>query len=83
MSIQIAGTISSPFGGILVSWMSLLFLGFGVIGRLNLAVAVSMALGACVIGSAMFLILDLGQPFTGFTRISPAPLLLAIDSLDK
>jgi hypothetical protein len=83
MSLQVAGTIASPFGAILVSWVSLLFFGFGVIGRLNRAVAAGLAVGACGIGSAVFLILELGQPYTGIARLSPAPLLQVIESVDR
>ncbi|HME21775.1 MAG TPA: hypothetical protein VKI44_10580 [Acetobacteraceae bacterium] len=83
MSLQVASTISSPFGAILVAWVSLLFFGFGVIGRLNRVVAVGLAVGACAIGSAVFLILELGQPYTGVARLSPAPLLQVIESMDR
>ena len=83
MSIQTTGTVSSPFLAILVSWLTLLFLGFGVVGRPSIAVAVAMAVGAFALGSAVFLILDLGQPFTGIVRLSPAPLLEVIEVIGR
>ncbi len=82
MSLQVTGPISSPFGAILVSWVSLLFFSFGFTGRLNRVVAVGLAAGACAIGSAVFLILDLGQPYTGIARLSAAPLLQVIESMN-
>ena len=83
MSLQVTGTISQPFGVILICWGSLLFFGFGFIGRLNRAVTVGLAAGACAIGSAVFLILELGQPYTGIARLSPSPLLQVIEAMDR
>ncbi len=41
------------------------------------------ALGAFAVGSALFLILELSQPFTGVFRSPPAPIDQMLESLDR
>ena len=46
-------------------------------------VLTALAFGACSVASAIFLILELSQPYTSLLRISPAGLEQVIVDLDK
>ena len=64
MSLELASLISWPLVGIFVSWAILLFLGLGVLSRLN-----ATSVGAFGVASAILLILGLNQPLSGLFRI--------------
>jgi hypothetical protein len=72
MSLQLASPVSWPLLVIVVSWAMLLFCGFGVLSRLNATSVVALAFGSFAVGSAVFLILELNEPFTGLFRIPGA-----------
>ena len=57
---------------VVVCWASALFLGNGVVATPNAVTVVAHLAGATAIGSAIFLILELSQPYSGFVRLSPA-----------
>jgi hypothetical protein len=69
VSLQLASPVSWPLVAIVVSWAAILFCGFGVLSRINATTIVAVALGAFAVGSALFLILELSQPFTGVFRV--------------
>jgi len=72
MSLQLASPVSWPLLVIVVSWALLLFCGFGVLSRLNATSVAALALGSFAVASAIFLILELNEPFTGAFRIPGA-----------
>ena len=61
--------MSWPLVVIVVSWALILSCGFGVLSRINSSTIVAPGFGAFTIGSALFLILELTQPFTGVFRV--------------
>jgi hypothetical protein len=69
MSLQLASPVSYPLLVIVVSWALILFCGFGVLSRINPTTVAALAFGAFAVGSAVFLILELTQPFTGVFRL--------------
>lgn len=81
--LQIENSVTWPFLSILVSWMALLFFGFGLLARLNTPAVFTLAIGALSVASAIFLILELDAPYTGLLRLPPSPILQAIDGLGK
>ena len=84
MSLQVAGRPVSPgLVFILVLWAVALFLAFGIFAKSNALVVTAMASGAACIAFALFLILELGLPYTGVFRISPAALQEAIAHLGE
>jgi len=78
MSVQIGNSVSWPFLIILVFWVSVLFLGFGLLSEWNGTLLAALLVGSAAVGSATFLILELNQPYTGLLRLSDAPLQQAI-----
>jgi hypothetical protein len=83
MSLQLIDAVSWPLLITVTSWSCVLFCGFGLLSRLNATTLVALALGACSVASAIFLILDFSQPYTSPLRISPAALEQVIVDLDK
>ena len=83
MSLQLAAPISWPLMIIVVSWSLLLFCGYGVLSRANATVVATLALGSFAVASAIFLILELNQPYTGLFRISPAVIMQTLDAMSE
>lgn len=71
---QLGDEVSLPVLTVLVGWICMLFLGFGLFTRINLTVAIAVVSGALSVSGAIFLILELSDPFGGILRISDAPL---------
>ena len=83
MSLQLASPISWPLIVIVVAWAMLLFFGFGVTSGLNPTSLGALAFGSFAVASAIFLILELNQPFSGLFRVPSAPIERAIAALGK
>jgi ABC-type antimicrobial peptide transport system permease subunit len=81
VSLQLASSVSWPLVVIVVSWALILFCGYGLLSRLNATTLTALGLGAFAVGSALFLILELSQPFTGVFRIPSAAYDQMLESL--
>ena len=80
---QANSSISWPFLAVLVFWISVLFVGFGLFARANATVIVALLIGALSVSSAIFLILELNHPYLGLMRISGAPLRNALAQIGQ
>jgi hypothetical protein len=69
-----SGSIPMPFLVILVFWLAVLFVSFGLFAPPNATVIATLFLCAQSVSGAIFLILELAQPFEGLIQISSAPL---------
>ncbi|HEY1929040.1 MAG TPA: hypothetical protein VGG92_16365 [Caulobacteraceae bacterium] len=72
-----------PFLVVLTFWLSVLFLGFGLLSRFNPTVAAALFLGSLSFAGAIFLILELSEPYHGILQVSDAPLRSAIAQLGR
>jgi hypothetical protein len=81
MMLQLAGGISWPMVAIVVCWSLLLFCGYGLVSPVNGTVVATLALGAIAVASAIFLILELSQPYSGLFRLPPAGVIETIQAL--
>jgi len=70
--------VPTVFLVLLVSWLALLFLSFGLFAPGNPTVSAVMLVCAFSVSSAVFLILEMSHPLDGFIKVSSAPLLKAI-----
>ncbi len=77
------GQFAWPFLAMLIFWVSILFLGFGLLAPFNLTLAATQFLGAISVAAAIFMILELNAPFGGLMRVSDAPLKAAIAQMDR
>ena len=80
---QSVASISIPMLIILVSWLAIIFLGFSVLAPPNATAIVALMISALAVSGAIFLILELDQPFGGLIRISNEPMLNALHQLAK
>ena len=81
MSLQLASPISWPLLIVVASWSILLFCGFGILSRLNVTTLAALTLGSFAIGSAIFLILELNQPYSGLFKIPSSAMEQTIAAL--
>jgi Na+/H+ antiporter NhaC len=72
------GSIPVPFLVILVFWLSAIFVSFTLFARTNLIVMAALLVGALSFAGAIFLVLELDNPFTGLMGISSATLRSAL-----
>jgi hypothetical protein len=80
---QKGSSIPTPFLVVMVSWIALLLASFSLFAPGNATVFVTLLVCAVAISSAVFLILELDQPFGGFIQISSAPLRNALAQLGR
>jgi hypothetical protein len=71
MSRQLASPVPSLLLVVVVGWSELLFLGFGLLGAFNAVSVAAAALGSIAVASAIFMILEFSQPYSGLFKISP------------
>ncbi|MFK4442714.1 hypothetical protein ABH944_002824 [Caballeronia udeis] len=77
------GSASSPFDRILVFWLLVIFLCFGLIAPRNTLALVTITLGALSIASTVLVILDLDTPFTGAILVPSQPMRDALSYLNR
>ena len=68
---------------ILVFWLALLFVSFGLFSPPNVTALTVLFIGACAVSAAIFLVLELSKPLEGFIKLSNAPLRNALQYLDQ
>ncbi len=80
---QSHGGLSWPFLVVLISWLTVLFFGFGLFARLNATVVAALFVGSLSVAGAIFLILEMNQPYGGWMQISSAPLRDALVQMGR
>jgi hypothetical protein len=71
---QRSGSIPVPFLIILVFWLTVIFVGFGLLAPRDGTALATLFICAVSLAGAVFLILELDRPFEGLLRVSVAPL---------
>ena len=74
MSFALANPVSYPLILMVVGWATFLFCGYGLMSKGNAMSVAAGAIGAVAVSSAVYLILDLSDPYSGVFRASSAPL---------
>jgi hypothetical protein len=83
ISMQLASSISWPLVFVVVSWALILFCGFGLLSKLNATTLAALAFGAFAVGSALFLVVELSQPFTGVFRVPSGAFDQMLESIGR
>jgi hypothetical protein len=78
---QIGSSIPTLFLAILIFWLTILFASFSLIAPPNPAVIAALSVCALSASGAIFLILELDQPFFGLMALSSEPLRNALAPL--
>ena len=76
-------SIPMPFLVLLVFWVTIIFLSFGLFAPANATVIATLFLCALSVSGAIFMILELDRPFGGLIQVSDAPLRNSIAHLGK
>jgi Protein of unknown function (DUF4239) len=76
-------SIPMPFLVLLIFWVTVIFLSFGLFAPHNATVIATLFLCALSVSGAIFLIMELDRPFGGIIQISSAPLRNAMDNIGK
>lgn len=80
---QAGNSISTPLLVVLVFWLAIIFLSFGLFAPRNPPVVVTMLLCALSVSGAIFLIMELNHPFEGLVQISSQPMRDALAHLGQ
>ena len=70
-----------PFLVVLIFWLTIIFGSFGLFANPSATVFSSLFVFALSAAGAIYLVLELGQPFAGLMQISSAPLRNALTPL--
>ncbi|HEX4773064.1 MAG TPA: hypothetical protein VH351_19680 [Bryobacteraceae bacterium] len=80
---QNAAGLPRPLLFVLVCWLALLFLSFGLFAPTNGTVAASLFLSALAVSGAVLMALEMYSPYHGLIQVSSQPLRVAIAHLGK
>ena len=83
LAAQSVPSVSQPMLIILVSWLVVIFVGFSVLAPPNATTVFALMISAFAVSGAIFLILELDQPFGGLIGISSEPMVNALHQLEK
>ncbi len=76
-------SIPMPFLVLLIFWVTIIFLSFGLFAPRNATVIITLFLCALSVSGVIFLIMELDHPFGGLVQISSASLRSALSQIDK
>jgi hypothetical protein len=80
---QAESSLPLPLLGLVIAWLILVFASFGYRAPRNLVVVLSFVGASALISGALYLIVDMDEPFRGPIQISPAPLQRALAELSR
>jgi hypothetical protein len=83
LAAQSVPSISKPMLIVLVSWLVIIFLGFSVLAPPNGTAILALTVSSLAVSGAIFLILELDEPFGGVIGISSEPLVDTLHQLAK
>jgi len=81
--LNTTATIPLPFIVVLTFWLAAIFGSLGVFAPRNGNVMVTLAICALSVASAVFLIIEMDEPFAGFIRVPATVAETALDQLNK
>ena len=81
LAAQSVPSVSKPMLIILVLWLVIIFVGFSVLAPPNATAILALMVSALAVSGAIFLILELDQPFGGLIGISSEPMVNALHQL--
>ncbi len=83
MYAQQATSVSMPLLVVLVLWLTVIFISFGLFAPFNATVVSSLFVSALSVSGAIFLILEMYSPYSGVIQLSSAPLRAALAHLGQ
>jgi hypothetical protein len=83
MALALSDPVSRPLLFVVIAWAVFIFLGFGFMHGGHFSTVVAIAVGAMAVAAAVYLVLDLSQPYSGLFQVSPAPLQQVLEQISK
>lgn len=80
---QAQRAIPRVFLVVLLFWLTMLHVGFGLLAPRNATVITALVISALSVSGAMFLILEMNQPLDGMIKVSSAPMRKALEHLGR
>jgi hypothetical protein len=80
---QGANSVSKPMLAILVFWLTVIFVSFGLFAPRNATVVTALFIAGLSVSGAILLIVDLYMPFGGLIEISSGPLRATLTQLGQ
>jgi hypothetical protein len=80
---QGASSVSVPLLAVLIFWLTVIFISFGLFAPPNATVLISLFISSLSVSFAIFLILEMYTPYGGLIQISSAPLRVALVHLGQ
>ena len=81
--LQKQGSISAPFLIVLVFWLAMIFMAFGLLAPRNTTVVATLLICAVSVSGAIFLLLEMEQPLHGLMKVSSEPLRNGLEHLGR
>lgn len=75
--------VQQPFVIILILWLFVLFVSFGLFAARNALVVAALLVGALAIAGAVLLIVDMDLPYEGILIVSPQPMQQALAQMSS
>ena len=76
-------SLPTPFLVILIFWLTILNITYGLLAPRNLTVVAVLLVCAVSLAGAIFLILEMNSPLEGMIKVSSAPMRNALEHLGK
>jgi hypothetical protein len=83
LTVQSGSSIPVPFLVVLIFWLAVIFGSWGLFAPQNATVTATLGICALSFACAIFLIVELDQPFRGLIRISSTPVREALAQLGR
>lgn len=83
VAAQRGNSVSVPMLVVLVAWLTIIFISFGLFAPRNVTVIVSLLVAALSVSGAIFLILEMYSPYAGLIHVSSSPLRAALAHLGQ
>jgi hypothetical protein len=80
---QAQSALPVPFLVVLLFWLSMLHLSFGLFAARNATVITVLLISALSVSGAIFIILEMSHPLQGMVKVSSAPLRKAVEHLGQ
>jgi hypothetical protein len=80
---SVSGSDATTFMPVVIAWLTLTFLSFGLFAPRNATVLVSLLAASLSVAAAVYLLLELGTPYSGSIMVSSAPLRYALTHLGQ
>jgi hypothetical protein len=81
--VQIGGTIPKPLFVVLVSWLAMLLIGFGMFSPKHLTATAGLFACAVCLTGALVVLVELDRPLSGLIRLNGVPMRNAISHLGE